>query len=350
LIATIEAQEIPDYIPGARLEDGWAYGVAHNTLSPTESFGHYTAVLPDGSTVKTNLIAIADPPRNPRTQRPAINRVSPNELFGFVPGIEAPSTGPFGSQFIYSQDNGATWFYALDGASILTDRVGYDAMDPYAWESDPQVFEIRDRFLCAPMENGDLFIVVGEGAYNAALGGSHLRVYRIDGSTTTLMGSELEMGAGLHGTIFTKGGHHRGRPFIQVVDEENSVSKLVFIAQDGASIDVVVLPQPSHLTGRVRALSQTELQCVMYRAAEDDRPAGYYIHVSEDFGNTWEKRFLIVADDNAPPEIFIDTLKVNHLLLAHQDAFLPRENGVAADAYPGAPWIGDYTVTPPWEE
>lgn len=345
-LARIPANTLPDFVPGAKTADGWSSGVCHDLLQTDSSNAFYTAFLPDNVVVQSPLPAIAEPPRIPRLSRPAIHRISPTELYGFTPGLASTATTAFGSQFVYSNDNGANWFYIDDGSALLTDRDGFDAMDEYQWLSDEQVLEIRDRLLVAPVADSSILVVVGEGAYTPILSGTHLRIYRLT-SSVSLAASALPLG-GLHSTLYTRGGHHQGRPFMQVVDEANSVSKLVFIHPSGTSISVVAMPQVSHWTGRARALDQTTMQCVMYRTADGPRPAGYYIHTSDDFGATWKIYRLVLASASPPPEISVVGIKLNHFLLAFNDAILPRKNGLPASTYPGAPWIGDSSVTPPW--
>lgn len=346
-LAQIPSNTIPDFVPGARTVDGWSLGVCHDLLQPDSSNAFYTAFLPDSMVVQSPLPAIAEPPRIPRVSRPNIHRISPTELYGFTPGLASTATTAFGSQFVYSSDNGANWFYIDDGSALLTDRDGFDAMDEYQWESDEQVLEIRDRLLVAPVADSSILVVVGEGAYTPILSGSHLRIYRLT-TSVTLTASALSLGTGQHGTLYTRGGHHQGHPFMQVVDEANSVSKLVFIHPSGMSISVVPMPQVSHWTGRARALDQNTMQCVMYRTADGPRAAGYYIHTSDDFGATWEIYRQVLASATPPPEISVAGIKLNHSLLVFNDAVLPRKNGLPAPTYPGAPWIGDSGITPPW--
>lgn len=352
LVSGILANDLPDFIPGAKSGGKWYAGVAHDMLSPTASNGYYTGFQIGGDAWRAELPAISSGPLKPLTRRPTIHRVSPLELIGFVPGFESSASGPRGSQLVYSADNGQNWVYAYDGSTILTDRDEYSPSNPYAWDSDASVFEMRDRFLAARLpETGIVIAVVGEGAYDPTAIASKLRIYQLGEGGTTLLAQEVPIGpTGQYSTVFKHGGHHHGRPFMQFVHEDSSTHYLWFVKPDGSGADFFAMPQPSHWTGRARALDEKTIQCPMYYQGTDSDPAGYYICTSEDFGQTWKKLRLIKEDAAAPTVITLSGYKVNHTLQAFADAFLPRRYGQPSDTYPGAPYVGDLTKTQHWTE
>ena len=350
-IADIAANSLPEYIPGATEFGRSAGGIAHDYLTSSESGSFYTGFQLGNTWWRVQFIAKSSGTQNPKSMRPTIHRLSPLELIGFVPGITSPTSGPRGSLMVKSTDNGQNWSETYDLAAIFTDRTNYSVLDPYAWDSDSDVYELRDRMLAAPLPSGVRIIAVGEGAYNSTYSGKRMRIYQMQPAATTLLAQEIPIGpgSGTFSTVFKHGGHHKGRPFMQFVDETTSKHYLWFVKEDGFGADYYEMPQPSHWTGRARALDEDMIQCTMYYEASDDFKAGYYICTSEDFGQTWKRHRLIKADPVAPEEMEFSGLKVNHTLQAFADAFLPRKNGIAANPYPGAPWIGDDTVTPPWE-
>lgn len=352
LVASIAANQLPEFIPGAVTGGKWFSGVAHDMLTSTESAGYYTGFQVGGDTWTVPLLAISTGGLIPFTRRPTIHRISTRELVGFVPGFQSILSGPRGSRLVYSDDNGKTFGTVYAGSSLFTERIGYNPSDPQGWSSDSHVFEIRDRFLCASLPDGRLIAVVGEGAYTASKAGRSLRIYELgSGTTTTMLKDGSDLGeSGTFSTVFKHGGHHHGRPFLQFVREESSIHYLAFVKVNGDGIDVQAMPQPSHWTGRARALDEKTIQCPMYFQAADQDPAGYYICTSDDFGVSWKKIRLIKEDDAAPPVIDLGGLKVNHTLQAFNDAFLPRRYGAPALTYPGAPWVGSYRQTPPWLE
>jgi len=350
LVASVLANDLPEFIPGAKAGGKWFGGVAHDMLSPSASNGYYTGFQMGGDAWRAELPAKSSGSLMPLTRRPAIHRVSPLELIGFVPGYQSSVSGPRGSQLVYSADNGQSWVYAYDGSTILTDRDDYSPSDPYAWDSDASVSELRDRFLVTRMPSGIVIAAVGEGAYTPTAIASQMRIYQLGEATTTLLAQEILIGpVGQYSTVFKHGGHHHGRPFMQFVHEDTSTHYLWFVKPDCTGADAFPMPQPSHWTGRARALDDKTIQCPMYYQSTDSDPAGYYVCTSEDFGQTWEKIRLIKEDAAAPEPILLFGYKVNHLLQAYADAFLPRRYGIAADTYPGAPWIGDLTKNKPWE-
>jgi hypothetical protein len=350
MVANVLANTLPEYVPGAKVNGQWFGGVTHDSLQTGASMGYYTGFEKGLDSFRVPLPALSTGSLVPMTRRPAIHRLSPNELFGFIPGLESVASDPRGSQFCYSSDNGRTWFYVYSAATILTDRTGYDGMDPLAWDSDAQVFEILGRFMATRMPSGDAIVVVGEGAYSAAVA-SQVRIYGLGSTTTVLLASAIPIGPdAAYSTVYTMGGHHQGRPFLQFVNEATSTHYLLFVRSNLAGADSVAMPQPSHWTGRARALDEETIQCPMYfEGTAEDKP-GYYICLSTDFGATWEKHKLIKEDPVAPAEIDVFGIKANQTLQAFADAFLPRKNGVPSHTYPGAPWIGDASITPPWLE
>ena len=349
-VADIFANELPEYVPGALVNGKWFGGVSHDMLTSSLSMGYYTGLERGGNVFRIELPAISSGPLVPRTRRPSIHRISPNELFGFIPGLASlASPGPRGSQFCYSSDNGLTWFYYYSSATILTDRTGYSALDPYAWASDSDVYQVRDRFMATTMPSGISIAVVGDGAYST--GRNKLRIYTL-GITTTLISSDLTIAteAGNYSTVFRHGGHHHGRPFMQFVNDATGKHYLTFVRAALDGVDSFELPQPAHWTGRARAFDKTTIQCPMYFASANEEKAGYYLCFSEDFGVTWEKRYLIKEDDVAPAVIPLLGEQANYTLQAFADAFLPRQFGAPSPTYPGSPWIGDNSITPPWLE
>lgn len=344
------ARDDPDFTAGAFANNLWHWGVCHNLYSEVQeiSGAFYSAWRSDKTTHEQILPPLSTETINPRQRRPMISRVSPNELLGFTGGFTSPSSlDPYGSQIVYSNDNGFTWFYTLDGTVILTDRTGYDAENPYVWQDNEQVFEVADRFFAAPVEDSALLIVVGGGAYGDALGVS-IRVYRWFGDNISLAGT-FSLGGAQHMQIYRRGGHHQGWPFMQTAVEATNTAHLVFVHPTGGSIHIIMMPAPAHWVGFARALDEDTLQCVIYRIKDDDFAAGYYIHISKDFGETWTPYRRVELDETEPSVIFISSFQWNFSLLAYRKAILPKVDGRPTYTYPGAPWIGDDRVTPPWE-
>lgn len=324
-------------VAGSRyLTDGvarWSYGFAYRATEGGVSRASYSYTLDGGETWATQSLAFGEPGYT--TGFPRVARLTPTSLLMLMPAYGRIDR----TALLLLGDNGAS-YQQIDPGPLVADHATaypHGSVTRFAtW--------VNGLGICA-LADESVLVVAGGDLYSPTLLPSPagtLRLYRVNKNG----GGALLHAATPSGSAYLQELDPFDQPFVvgsrpvflARCDDAGEAPTLFVGSPDGSTWETRPMPRPQYATGHLFALDEATLACPMYDADTGE----HRLFATTDFGATWTKRALIHGDAPAPNP-------TDRALARFGVVTLVRRGRLPAHIFPGAPWVGDARIAPPWE-